>query len=152
MFERKAPVLQKKGSAATSRPLHPRPERAEEQRTVIGPGVHIKGDLSGRANVDLIGTLEGNCRVEGAVVIRETGKLVGDIMASYVVVGGELQGDIQAAEHVELLSSSTVRGNVQAQRLKIEEGAFVEGRVEMTVSTARQSPERELSPPLLATG
>jgi cytoskeletal protein CcmA (bactofilin family) len=107
----------------------PRVERSNPQQTVIGPGIHIKGDIHGRSDVELKGTIEGNIRLEGLLTVGDGGRLKGDIAAKSVVVQGEVLGNIDAQEKVQLCSNCRMKGNLRANSLSIQEGALFEGRV-----------------------
>jgi cytoskeletal protein CcmA (bactofilin family) len=97
--------------------------------TVIGTGVQIKGDFKAPANVELRGTVEGNLEVDGLFAIRESGRLIGSVTASDVVV--EVEGEIAATEKVEISSTGRVQGDVQAKVVCIADGAFLQGKVQM---------------------
>ena len=99
--------------------------------TVIGTGVQIKGDFKAPANVELRGTVEGNLEVDGLFAIRESGRLIGSVTASDVVVEGEVEGEIAATEKVEISSTGRVQGDVQAKVVCIADGAFLQGKVQM---------------------
>jgi cytoskeletal protein CcmA (bactofilin family) len=48
-----------------------------------------------------------------------------------VVVQGKLEGNIQASDRVELRKSAVVTGDISTQRISIEEGAFLKGKVDI---------------------
>jgi len=78
----------------------------------IGKSVVIKGELSGSEDLYLDGQVEGSISPKG------------------VVVQGKLEGNVQASERVELRKSAIVTGDIAAQRISIEEGAFLKGKVD----------------------
>jgi cytoskeletal protein CcmA (bactofilin family) len=104
---------------------------------VIAADIHIKGDVKGKSNVELRGTVEGSFELEGNFVIREEGKLLGDISATNVVIEGEVQGQVTARQKLELGPSSRTQGDVQAGAVSISEGAFFHGNVQMTGNGSR---------------
>ena len=48
-----------------------------------------------------------------------------------IVVQGKLDGNIQASDRVDLRKSAMVNGDITAQRISIEEGAFLKGKVDI---------------------
>ena len=52
-------------------------------------------------------------------------------MPKLVVVQGKLDGNIQASDRVDLRKSAIVTGDISAQRISIEEGAFLKGKVDI---------------------
>ena len=120
MFEKKAP-------ATTSAPSVER--STQQQQTVIGPGIHVIGNIRGQSNMELKGTIEGNVKLDGLLVVGAGGRLEGDVSADAVVVEGEILGNIDARDKVELCSNCKMKGDLRANSLSIKEGALFEGRV-----------------------
>lgn len=99
--------------------------------TVIGPGLHIKGEISGDDSIDLAGTLEGTARSAGLVRVRESGRVAGDISAARLVVDGAVEAGTLEAERIEVGVSARVRATVRARSMAMAEGAFFEGQVDI---------------------
>ena len=108
------------------------------QETVIGREVHIKGDLKSSSGALIQGHVEGELEVGGRLIVGESGQIVGDIAARSVIVRGSVRGRIIAGERIELGSSGRVEGDLQAKAVSIAEGAYFQGKVEMTADS--QSP------------
>jgi cytoskeletal protein CcmA (bactofilin family) len=100
--------------------------------TVIGPGTHIKGDLSGGDGVDIAGTLEGHSNVTGAYRVREGGRVVGDLSAADLVLEGQVSGHNLSADKIEIGAAARVRGHIHARVVAIAEGAVFDGTVHMS--------------------
>jgi cytoskeletal protein CcmA (bactofilin family) len=82
--------------------------------------------------------VQGEIRCEGLVWVGETGKIKGDIVSAYVILEGELEGNIGPSLHVELRSSARMRGNIDTKVLAIADGTSFEGQVNMP--TTRPGP------------
>ena len=98
--------------------------------TVIGPGITVKGDIRGASDLVLWGSVDGDLKVEGSVLVRDGAKVVGNISASRVAVAGEIRGRIEATRLVELLPSSKITGEIYTDLLSIAAGAVLEGKVQ----------------------
>ena len=97
----------------------------------IGQGIRIKGEVSGKEDLFLDGFLEGKLDVSGATVtIGPNGKIKADIVAREIVVSGSVNGKLMGRDRVQLLSTGSVVGEVQTERLAIEDGAMLRGKVE----------------------
>ncbi|MEK8028991.1 MAG: hypothetical protein RLY78_4314 [Pseudomonadota bacterium] len=111
------------------------PSVATKERfaTLIGERTTIKGDLSLAEGVRIDGRLEGNTGREGdapvTVVIGQNGSVTGNIVATRVVVAGQVLGTIQADEEVELHATAVIQGDVHCKSLRIAHGARVMGRI-----------------------
>lgn len=99
--------------------------------TVIGKGIHVKGEITGSAPIEVWGSIEGKAGTEGLFWVREGGQVGGEIAATNIVVEGKVEGTISAKEKAELRSNCKVEGDLTAKTVAIAEGSFFEGRVHM---------------------
>jgi cytoskeletal protein CcmA (bactofilin family) len=98
----------------------------------IGKSVLIKGELSGSEDLYLDGEVEGSIDLrEHSLVIGPNGRIRASITARELVLHGKVEGNVQAAERVELKKSSTLMGDVSTQRIVIEDGAFFKGSIDI---------------------
>ena len=100
--------------------------------THITTGVKFKGTISGQTEVVIDGEVEGRLDIQAPVVIGPNGKVLGDIVAKTVQVGGKVEGNVRAGESFELQSSGRIEGDVTSPRVMIADGAYFKGNVEMT--------------------
>jgi cytoskeletal protein CcmA (bactofilin family) len=99
--------------------------------TVLGPGISIKGFLTGKGGVRIEGVFEGTIDIEGPLVIGEQGKVVSEeIRAPSVVAGGTVQANV-IADKVQVLRTGRVYGDVTTANLSTEEGGFLKGTIRM---------------------
>ncbi|HEX2252520.1 MAG TPA: polymer-forming cytoskeletal protein [Thermoanaerobaculia bacterium] len=99
--------------------------------TRIGPGLVLEGNLTGSSRVEIAGTVEGEVRVDGEVLVLSGGLVRGRVAARVVRVEGRVEGDIEASERAEVADSGSAEGDVVAPRVAIAEGAFFKGNVKM---------------------
>jgi cytoskeletal protein CcmA (bactofilin family) len=97
----------------------------------IGKSVFIKGELSGSEDLYLDGQVEGSISLKGnSLTVGPNGQIKGGVEAKGVVVQGKVEGNIQASERVELRKAAIVTGDITTQRILIEEGASLRGKVD----------------------
>ena len=87
---------------------------------------HIEGDLSFKGSFRIDGSFKGTIDSESTLIVGENGKIEAEIKIGYIVVNGEIKGNIQAKEKVEINSTGRVTGSVTAPKLVVEEGAYLE--------------------------
>lgn len=122
------------------------PSRSQQRRiTHIAPGSRIQGQLTGPTELLIEGEVEGEIRVDAAVMIGTDGLVQGPVTAPVVRVGGRLFGNVTASDRVEVAPSGSLEGDVAAPRIIIAEGAFFKGRVEMTGDKAQRPDRNEKS-------
>jgi cytoskeletal protein CcmA (bactofilin family) len=112
---------------APSRQAAPSP-RSESQSGAshIGEDLTIVGNLVSKGEVLIDGNVQGDLHAV-AVIIGETARVTGGIVADEVIVRGGVSGSIRG-RRVVLQSSSRVEGDVFHQQLGIEQGAYFEGK------------------------
>jgi cytoskeletal protein CcmA (bactofilin family) len=98
----------------------------------IGKSVVVKGELSGSEDLYVDGQVEGTIALKGnSLTVGPNGQVKASVEAKAVVVQGKLEGNIQASDRVELRKSAIVTGDISTQRISIEEGAFLKGKVDI---------------------
>ena len=107
-----------------------RAPRMEQKESVIAAGLAIEGKIEGAGHVRIAGNFKGDVHVEGNLTIEPGAKLTGGVKAKTVTVGGELEGNIDAASAVELASTGVMNGDLKAGTLTVSAGSRMRGRVE----------------------
>src|SRR5262245_8416292 len=94
-------------------------------RTVIGDGLKILGNVTAEGLIEINGHIEGNLHCS-SLIVSPKGRIVGSITAEQVVVNGKVEGPIQGGD-VVLKSQAHVVGDIVHKSLTIEKGAYFEG-------------------------
>lgn len=101
--------------------------------TLVGTAMEIQGDLifSGGLHVD--GKIVGNVIAEGdshsMLILSDQGQIEGEVRVPFVVLNGQVIGDVYASERVELSRHGQVKGNVYYNLLEMAMGAEVNGNL-----------------------
>ena len=99
---------------------------------LIGKSVVIKGELSGSEDLYIDGQVEGNIELKGnSLTIGPNGQVKASINAKGVTISGKLEGNVNASDRLELRKTAIVLGDVATQRVSIEEGAYIKGKVDI---------------------
>ncbi len=99
--------------------------------TVLGKETAFSGVLEFQRPLQINGRFEGEIITEGILLIGEGAVVKANIKAGTVVVGGEVTGNIEARQKLEMLSSGRVYGNVKTAKLQIADGVVFDGNCEM---------------------
>ena len=97
----------------------------------IDQGSEFTGKLTFKDTVRIDGRFEGEITSENTLIVGETGCVHAAIKSEVVVISGEVQGDIMANRQVTLHKTARVEGDVHTVGLVIEEGAVLNGRIDM---------------------
>ena len=109
----------------------------------IGKSVVIKGDLSGSEDLYVDGQVEGSISLKtNSLTIGPNGQVKASVEAKGVVVQGKLEGNVQASDRVELRKSAVVTGDISTQRISIEEGAYLKGKIDIQGKAEAKSAQK----------
>jgi cytoskeletal protein CcmA (bactofilin family) len=98
----------------------------------IGKSVMIKGELSGSEDLYIDGQVEGSIALKNhSLTVGPNGQIKASVEAKGIVVQGKLEGNLQASDSVDLRKSAVVSGDIITQRISIEEGAYLKGKVDI---------------------
>jgi cytoskeletal protein CcmA (bactofilin family) len=98
----------------------------------ISQGIKIKGELTGSEDLFVDGVVEGKLSLttNSCLTVGPNGHVKADVSAREVIVRGKIEGKVTGRDKVQLWSTGQVIGEVQTDRLAIEDGALLRGRVE----------------------
>lgn len=99
--------------------------------TIFEEGTYFSGLLEFEKTLLINGNYEGEIRTKGTLIISDKGKVKANIKAGVVIVGGEVIGNIEAFEKIEMLNTGKIIGNIRTAKLFIAEGVIFDGNCEM---------------------
>jgi cytoskeletal protein CcmA (bactofilin family) len=98
----------------------------------LGAGLKIEGELIGHEDLRIEGKIKGAISLGGhRLNVGSTAHIRADIIAREVVVAGEVIGNVNAPERIELKKGGSIVGVLTTARLVIEDGAFFKGAIEI---------------------
>jgi cytoskeletal protein CcmA (bactofilin family) len=131
----------------SSRPEPPR-ATASRDAAVIGPSIHIDGDVRGEEDLLIEGEVNGTVQLKNnSLTIGPNGKVRADVSANSVYVDGYMEGDLYGSERVHIRKSAQVHGNVTSPRVLLEDGAKFKGSIEMDPQAAQSAQRNNASRP-----
>ena len=87
--------------------------------------------MTGSEDLFVDGLVDGKLNLtNGSLTIGPNGCVKADVNAREVIVRGRIEGKVTGRDKVQLWSTGQVTGEVQTERLAIEEGALLRGKVE----------------------
>lgn len=105
-------------------------EREGGKESLIASDLSIEGKIQGSGHIRIAGRFKGDVQVDGDLTIEVGAKLNGGVKARKVVIAGELEGNIDAAQRVELLEGGAMLGDVKAGVVTVAPGSRMRGQVE----------------------
>lgn len=123
------PPTQPRSEINQGQPLQP-VQQPVGFETVLGANCTLEGTLRSNANVRLDGTFTGTLEISGNILVGETAKINADINAKNISIAGAVRGNV-TGKKVQLLRTGRIWGDIHAQALTTEEGAFIDGKITM---------------------
>lgn len=116
----------------------------------IGQSIVFKGELTGDEDLEIDGQVEGTVHLtNNELTVGANGRLKAEVNAKSIVVIGRVTGNLTATERIEIQATGIVEGDIRAPRLLIQEGAVLNGGIDMTkgASTSSTKPSGQPTTP-----
>jgi cytoskeletal protein CcmA (bactofilin family) len=99
--------------------------------TIIGKGTKIDGTMKIEGSTRIDGIVMGKLESNDLVTIGPEGSVKAEVKAKSIIVGGRVEGNLEATEKIELQSKSELMGNLISKSLLVEHGAIFHGNANM---------------------
>ncbi len=101
-------------------------------QATIGKSLVNKGEVTGSESLYIDGRVEGSINLAGnRVTVGRNGVVNANIAAREIVVLGKVRGNLTASDRVDIRTEGSLTGDVVAQRISIEDGAFFKGGIDI---------------------
>lgn len=114
--------------------------KEEAPETTLGEGVTFRGELSFERLLRIDGEFEGSLLSQGKVIVGPKGKVKADLNLREAIIEGHVEGNITVQEKLELRGGASIKGDVIAKALCVDEGVQLDGHV-LVASTPPPSEE-----------
>ena len=99
--------------------------------SVIGRDNAFSGEFRSDGLLRIDGDYKGTIKGYGVVLVGERGRIIGDIYANSIRIGGKIKGNIYALERVDILSSGKLFGDLWTKKCQAEEGMTFTGQAKI---------------------
>lgn len=114
----------------------------------VGSTVRIDGEICGQHDMFVDGEINGSIMLpEHTLTIGPKATVKANIRAQKVVLVGNMEGNIEAGERIEVRSCCSLLGDMRSPRIMIENGAYIKGAIEVI----RQAPAYPVTQPSIGT-
>ena len=110
----------------------PAPAMNSADQATIGKSLVVKGEVTGSESLFIDGKIEGSITLPGnRVTVGRNGNVSANVSAREIVVLGKVRGNVTASDRVDIRSEGSLIGDVSAQRISIEDGAYFKGGIDI---------------------
>lgn len=110
----------------------PRPLESEQPETTLGKEVVFKGTLNFKRLLRIDGSFEGELVSEGKLVVGPSGTVKSNVNLQEAIVEGFVEGNINVSGRLEVRADAYIKGNITAKLLSVDEGARIEGNIQIS--------------------
>lgn len=121
-------------ASVTTRAVEP-----QLKESLIAADLTIEGKIQGAGHIRIAGKFKGDVDVQGDLTIEVGAKVNGGVRARKVTVAGELEGNIDHAERVDLLATGVIVGDLKAGSVTFATGSRMRGQVDFGFEDSARS-------------
>jgi len=122
------------------------PETDPRSSASIGKAVKINGQIFSKEDLYVDGDVEGTIELaENKLTIGPSGRVQAGIRAREVVVLGQIQGNVEAMDKLDIRKDAKLVGDIKTARIIIEDGAYFKGSIDIVKADAVKA--RPAAPP-----
>lgn len=100
---------------------------AEGETVRLGPGVRLKGELSGCGTLMIEGEAEVTAEKIRRLVITESGRAQGSVLAEEAEIAGHFSGTLFVARRLSIRATGRIDGTVRCGELEVAPGGRLMG-------------------------
>ncbi|MCL2016807.1 MAG: polymer-forming cytoskeletal protein [Defluviitaleaceae bacterium] len=106
--------------------------QVEVPGTVIGKGITLEAAvLTGKESVRIDGVFLGDVKLDGSLILGETGSIEGTIKAKYIILAGLVRGNIECDGTLHVSSTARINGDIKTNSIIVDEGGQLNGRYQV---------------------
>lgn len=117
-------------------------KEVEDIKAFLGQGAEFEGKMIFEGSVRIDGVFRGEIHGRGSLVVGQGASVVADIEAGSVYISGEVRGNIEVQEKINIHSSGKFSGDVRTPVFVMEEGAVFDGRSYMSEIRGKNEGEK----------
>lgn len=126
--DRKTETGEKTGTSTRS--------EGDKRMATIGQSIIFKGELAGDEDLEIEGQVDGNVNLQNhQLTVGANGRLKAEVEAKSIIVIGQVIGNLTATERIEVQATGVVEGDLRAPRLNVQEGAVLNGAIDMSAQS-----------------
>ena len=108
------------------------PESDPRNTATIGKAVKVVGQIFTKEDLYVDGDVEGTIESQdNKVTVGPNGRVQAGIKAREVVILGQVKGNVEAADKVDILKDARLEGDIVSSRISIEDGALFKGSIDI---------------------
>lgn len=114
-----------------------------KEQSKIAEGTKISGDIEAKGGFRIDGTVDGNLKTPGKVVIGKNGFVNGILECEHADIEGKFTGKLHVTDTLSLRSTAYIEGEAVVSKLAVEPGATFNASCSMNGGVKAMKNENE---------
>ena len=113
----------------------------------LGKNVTVKGQIFAREDLTIDGEVEGTVEChEHRLTIGPNARVQAGLKAREIVIHGSIQGNVEAADKIDIKKEAKLVGDIKTSRIVIEDGAYFKGSIDISKAAVAAKPAPQAQP------
>ena len=126
------PEMKKEATPMSTMPFKSPDTDPHRGSATIGKAVKINGQIFSKEDLYVDGDVEGTIEaLEHKLTIGPNGKLQAGVRAREVVILGQVKGNVEAHDRIDIRKDARLVGDIKTARIIIEDGAYFKGSIDI---------------------
>ena len=127
------------------------PESDPRSAASVGKSVKIVGQIFTKEDLYVDGDVEGTIEsLENKVTVGPNGRVQASIRAREVIILGQVQGNVETSDKVDIRKDAKLVGDITTSRISIEDGALFKGSIDIKKAEPKTTPAAPAPSPAVA--
>ena len=127
--------------SSPNRTFEPETGAVRSGSAALGKNVTVKGQIVAREDLTIDGEVEGTVEChEHRLTIGPNARVQSNLKAREIVIHGSIQGNVEAADKIDIKKEAKLVGDIKTSRIVIEDGAYFKGSIDISKTAPVKSP------------
>lgn len=122
-------------------------KKSNKVLALLGKDTNFEGKLTFEGTVRIDGHFEGEITAVGNLIVGRSAMVNADVKISCILISGEVHGNIQATQSIEILPQGHICGTIEAPKIVVHEGALLQGHCQTQEPGAKTEDALDLDLP-----
>jgi cytoskeletal protein CcmA (bactofilin family) len=127
--------------SSPNRTFEPETGAVRSGSAALGKNVTVKGQIVAREDLTIDGEVEGTVEChEHRLTIGPNARVQSNLKAREIVIHGSIQGNVEAADKIDIKKEAKLVGDIKTSRIVIEDGAYFKGSIDISKTAPVKGP------------
>jgi cytoskeletal protein CcmA (bactofilin family) len=127
--------------ATPNRTFDSEPGSVRSGSAALGKNVTVKGQIFAREDLTIDGEVEGTVEChDHRLTIGPNARVQAGLKAREIVIHGSIQGNVEAADKIDIKKEAKLVGDIKTSRIVIEDGAYFKGSIDISKAVVNKTP------------